>query len=57
MDTHSYLGKKGYTLLKSELTTKEQSFIREGLTVKPYLPKSSLNINLRNLPTRTVYSL
>jgi superfamily II DNA or RNA helicase len=37
---NSYLGKKGYTLLKSELTSKEQTFIREGLTVKPYLPKS-----------------
>ncbi len=36
----SYLGKKGYTLLKSELTDKEQSFIKDGLTVKAYLPKS-----------------
>ena len=26
--------------MKSELTSKEQTFIREGLTVKPYLPKS-----------------
>jgi superfamily II DNA or RNA helicase len=36
----SYLGKKGYTLLKSELTNKEQLFIKDGLTVKAYLPKS-----------------
>lgn len=36
----SYLGKKGYSLLKSNLTEKEQSFIRSELTVKAYIPKS-----------------
>lgn len=36
----SYLGKKGYTILKSNLTEKEQVFIKSELTVKPYLPKS-----------------
>ena len=36
----SYLGKKGYSLLKSNLTEKEHAFIRNELTVKAYIPKS-----------------
>jgi superfamily II DNA or RNA helicase len=36
----AYLGKKGYSILKSNLTTKEQQFIRDELTVKAYIPKS-----------------
>ena len=36
----SYLGKKGYTIYKKDLESKEQQFIRNELTVKPYLPKS-----------------
>ena len=36
----SYLGKKGYSLLKSNLNEKEQTFIRNELTVKAYIPKS-----------------
>ena len=38
----SYLGKKGYTILKSELNIKEELFIKKELTVKPYLPKSPI---------------
>ena len=36
----SYFGKKGYSILKSDLSLKEQLFIRNTLTVKPFLPKS-----------------
>src|SRR6056300_853071 len=36
----SYLGKKGYSIYKNDLTNKEQIYIRNELTVKPYLPKS-----------------
>ena len=36
----TYLGKKGYSLLKSNLTEKEHAFIRNELTVKAYIPKS-----------------
>jgi superfamily II DNA or RNA helicase len=36
----SYLGKKGYSIYKKDLTNKEQIYIRNELTVKPYLPKS-----------------
>lgn len=36
----TYLGKKGYSLLKANLNEKEQTFIRNELTVKAYIPKS-----------------
>ena len=36
----SYLGKKGYSILKSDLTIKEELFIRNELTVKAFVPKS-----------------
>jgi len=36
----AYLGKKGYSILKSNLSTKEQLYIRDELSVKAYLPKS-----------------
>lgn len=38
----AYLGKKGYSILKANLTPKEETFIRDGLTVKAYLPKSPI---------------
>ncbi len=34
------LGKKGYSVLKSNLSSKEELFIRKELTVKGYVPKS-----------------
>jgi superfamily II DNA or RNA helicase len=36
----AYLGKKGYSILKSSLSTKEQLYIRDELSVKAYIPKS-----------------
>jgi len=36
------LGKKGYSVLKSNLTSKEELFIRKELNVKAYLPKSPI---------------
>ena len=38
----SYLGKKGYSIYKKDLTNKEQIYIKTELTVKPYLPKSPI---------------
>ena len=40
----TYLGQKGYTILKSELTIKQQTFIKEQLTVKPYVPGSPVQL-------------
>jgi superfamily II DNA or RNA helicase len=34
---NSYLGQKGYTILKSELTLEQQKKIRNDLTIKPYV--------------------
>jgi superfamily II DNA or RNA helicase len=39
-----YLGQKGYTILKSDLTIKQQTFIKEQLTVKPYVPGSPVQV-------------
>lgn len=36
----TYLGNKGYTIYKDCLDPEDQKFIREKLTVKPYIPKS-----------------
>ena len=41
---NTYLGQKGYTILKSELTIKQQTFIKEQLTVKPYVPGSPVQL-------------
>jgi len=35
---NTYLGQKGYTLYKKELTIEQQQFIKKELTVKPYAP-------------------
>ena len=40
---NTYLGQKGYTILKSELGVQEQHVIREELTIKPYVPGSPAN--------------
>tara|TARA_Y100001970_G_scaffold273651_1_gene372173 strand:- start:2435 stop:2842 length:408 start_codon:yes stop_codon:yes gene_type:complete len=38
----TYLGKKGYTIYKDEITLKQEKFIREELMVKAYIPKSPI---------------
>ena len=37
---NTYLGQKGYTILKKELSLKQQHNIRTELTAKPYTPGS-----------------
>jgi superfamily II DNA or RNA helicase len=37
LNINSYLGQKGYTILKSELTLEQQKKIRNDLTIKPYV--------------------
>jgi len=36
----TYLGNKGYTIYKDSISIKEQLYIRDELSVKPYIPKS-----------------
>lgn len=38
----TYLGQKGYTILKSDLSIKQQTVIKEALMVKPYTPGSPI---------------
>ena len=40
---NTYLGNKGYSIYKNSISIKEQNYIRKELTVKPYVPKSSIN--------------
>ena len=40
MSQETYIGQKGYSIYKKTLSLKEQMFLREELTVKPYIPKS-----------------
>ena len=36
-ELNSYLGQKGYTIIKKELTIEQQKQIRNDLTIKPYV--------------------
>ncbi len=49
----SYLGQKGYSIYKNTLTVKEQIFIRDELSVSPYVPKSISSSN--NAPSFPIY--
>jgi len=48
---NTYLGQKGYTILKSELSVQEQHVIREELTIKPYVPGSHANNAVVTFPS------
>ena len=39
----SYLGQKGYTILKKDLTNEQLHFIKTELTIKPYVPGAPNN--------------
>jgi len=39
-DMNTYLGQKGYTISKNELTIEQQKQIRTDLTIKPYIPNA-----------------
>jgi len=43
---NTYLGSKGYTLSKSELSVTEQEKIRSNLTVKPKVPGAPITTNI-----------
>lgn len=46
----TYLGSKGYTLSKKELSGEQQQFIKTELTVKPFLPGSPANNTAVSFP-------
>ena len=39
----TYLGPKGYSIKKENITIQEQELIRKELTVKAFVPKSSIS--------------
>ena len=41
---NTYLGNKGYTILKSELSIKHQLGLKEMLMVKPFVPGSPVQV-------------
>jgi len=43
MEHNTYLGQKGYTITKSELTVEQQKKIRNDLTIKPFTPGAPTN--------------
>ena len=42
MSLDRYLGPKGYSIRKNSLSIQEQIDIRDELTVKPFVPKNSI---------------
>ena len=50
---NSYLGQKGYTILKKELTIEQQKQIRNDLTIKPYT--GSIGVSNNNPVTYPAY--
>jgi len=38
----TYLGQKGYSIYKSNISVSEQHWLRDELTVRPYIPKSPI---------------
>ena len=43
MELNTYLGQKGYTLSKNELTAEQQKQIKNDLTIKPFVMGSPMN--------------
>ena len=43
MEVNTYLGQKGYTIAKNELTIEQQKQIRNDLTIKPFVMGSQIN--------------
>ena len=42
---NTYLGQKGYTIPKSELTVEQQNYIKEQLMARPYVPGSPIVVD------------
>jgi superfamily II DNA or RNA helicase len=50
MELNTYLGQKGYTIQKNELTIEQQKQIRNDLTIKPFVMGSPMNDNQKTFP-------
>lgn len=47
---HTYLGQKGYTISKSQLSVEQEKKIRNDLTIKPFVMGSPMNNNQHTFP-------
>jgi len=47
---NTYLGQKGYTMFKNELTIEQQTSIRQALTVEPFVMGSPFNNGEKSYP-------
>ena len=50
MELNTYLGQKGYTISKNELTIEQQKKIRNDLTIKPFVMGSPMNNDQKTFP-------
>lgn len=50
MEMNTYLGQKGYTISKSELTIEQQKQIRNDLMIKPFVMGSPMNTDQKVFP-------
>ena len=50
MNLNTYLGNKGYTINKNELTIEQQKQIRNDLTIKPFVMGCPMNDNKKTFP-------
>ena len=51
MELNTYLGQKGYTIPKNELTIEKQKQIRNDLTIKPFVMGSPMNNEQKTFPS------
>lgn len=49
-ELNTYIGQKGYTILKKELNDQQISLIKKELMVRPYIPGSPVNNNVKSFP-------
>jgi superfamily II DNA or RNA helicase len=47
---NTYIGQKGYTILKKEMTDQQISLIKKELMVRPYIPGSPVNNHVKSFP-------
>lgn len=50
MEVNTYLGQKGYTINKNDLTIEKQKKIRTDLTIKPFVMGSTMNTEKKTFP-------
>jgi len=50
MEIQTYLGQKGYTIPKNQLTIEQQKQIRNDLTIKPFSLQGSMGANEKSFP-------